>query len=262
MSIRPNEAFQLYIYNTATSAWIEYSDGILDVDIKRGAQEYKGPFTQSDVGQMIVRTRSMEVDPYQNELVKYNNQIRITAKNNLVFEGSPIIVTSTIFTGFIEGINVEYRPKTEDSIVTITVIDVIGQLYKHVLSENFINLEESWTMQDLLGAIDTQEEFSWLNGVPRFIVDNPEYAVGAIASNTTAWDALTIRAKTDLGFLSARRGTNHISYISCDKDSPNNPYNIDGFNISRQFYGEAFKSDGTGASYKSILTGYFILKFH
>ncbi len=105
-------------------------------------------------------------------------------------------------------------------------------------------------MQELFSAIDIEDEFSWMDGIPRYIADRPTYAVGAIASNTTAWDALTIRAKTDLGFLNARRATNHISYISCDKDSPNNPYNILGFNLSTTF--GAFKSDGTGNSYKSI----------
>lgn len=252
MSLRPHEVFQLYIYNTATSAWAEYSDGIIDVDIKRGAQEYKGPFTQSDVGQMIVRTRSMEVDPYQNELVRYNNQIRITAKTPAVVNGINQMIQSTIFTGFIEGINVEYRPKTEDSIVTITAIDVIGQLYKHVLSEDFIDLQESWTMGELINAIDNEQEFAWMNGVLRYVADRPAYAVGAIGSNTTAWDALTIRAKTDLGFLFARRASNHIGYIACDKDSPNNPYNQDGSSISKNILGQPFKSDGTGASYKSI----------
>lgn len=253
MSFRPTDIFELYIYDTSTSVWVEYTDGIIDVDIKRGAQEYKGPFTQSDVGQMIIRTRSMEVDPYQNPLVRYNNQIRITATNEEIVNGIPTNLTSTIFTGFIEGINVEYRPKTEDSIVTITAIDVVGQLYKHVLSEDFIALQESWTMQELLTAMDNEEEFNWLNGVLRNIADRPAYAVGAIDSNTTAWDALTIRAKTDLGFLSARRGSNHLSYISCDKDSPNNPYNLDNYNLSTNFvFGDSFKSDGTGTSYKSI----------
>jgi PKD repeat protein len=252
MSLRPHEVFQLYIFNTNTGSWQEYTNGIIDVDIKRGAQEYKGPFTQSDVGQMIVRTRSMEVDPYQNELVRYNNQIRITARTPYTIGAESGFAQSVIFTGFIEGIGVEYRPKSEDSIVTITAIDVIGQLYKHVLSEDFIDLQESWTMQELFSAIDTQEEFGWLNGVPRYLADRPAYAVGAISSNTTAWDALTIRAKTDLGFLFSRRASNHIGYIASDKDSPNNPYNQDGNSISKWVLGQPFKSDGTGASYKSI----------
>lgn len=247
--MRSQEIFKLYIFNTNTGSWQEYSDGVIDVDIKRGAQEYKGPFTQSDVGQMIVKTRSMEVDPYQNPLVKYNNQIRITASSIVNLNNVQSYGTSTIFTGFIEGISVEYRPKTEDSIVTITAIDVIGQLYKHVLSEEFIGLQESWTMQELFNSIDIEDEFAWLNGIPRYIVDRPAYAVGAINSNTTAWDALTIRAKTDLGFLSARRSSNHISYVSSDKDSPNNPYNSSP-TLSDLF--GAFKSDGTGNSYKSI----------
>jgi PKD repeat protein len=252
MLLKPTDIFNLYIYDTTTSNWIEYTNGIIDVDIKRGAQEYKGPFTQSDVGQMIVRTRSMEVDPYQNPLVRYNNQIRITAKTVETIDGNITTTTRTIFTGFIEGINVEYKPKTEDSIVTITAIDIIGQLYKHVLSEDFIALQESWTTQELISAMNTEDEFNWLNGVLRYIVDRPQYAVGAIDSNTTAWDALTIRAKTDLGFLSARRNSNHLSYVSCDKDSPINPYNLDGYNLSLWESGESFKSDGTGASYKSI----------
>jgi PKD repeat protein len=252
MSNRPKDIFQLYIYNTENSSWVEYSNGVIDVDIKRGAQEYKGPFTQSDVGQMIVRTRSMEVDPYQNPLVRYNNQIRITAKTPYTIGEYSGFAQSTIFTGFIEGIGVEYRPKTEDSIVTITAIDVIGQLYKHVLSEDFIALQESWTMGELIAAIDSEDEFSWMNGVPRYVVDRPDYAVGEIASNTTAWDALTIRAKTNLGFLFSRRASNHLAYIACDKDSPNNPYNQDSASITKWVLGQPFKSDGTGASYKSI----------
>jgi hypothetical protein len=242
--MRPTDIFKLYIYNPDTFAWVEYSDGIIDVDIKRGAQEYKGPFTQPDAGQMQIRTRSMEVDPYQNPLIRYNNRIRITAV------GEQNLNNTTIFAGFIEGINVDYRPKSEDSIVTITAIDIVGQLYKHVLSESFIGLQEDWTTQELINQMSTNEEFDWMSGFTRVIADRPEYSTGPINSNTTAWDALTIRAKTDLGFLSAIRSSYNLSYISCDKDSPINPYNDASFNIS-DVYGQ-FRSDGTDLSYQSI----------
>jgi PKD repeat protein len=257
MSARTEGMFQVDIFNPETSSWVYYSTGVIDIDIKRGAQEYKGPFTQSDVGQMVLRTRNMEVDPYQNPLVRYNNRIRVIASTESKTVPNTRLV-STIFIGFIEGIGVEYRPKSEDSIVTITAIDVIGQLYKHVLSEDFIDLQESWTTQQLLGAIDTEEEFAWMNGVPYTVADRPVYSVGAIASNTTAWDALTIRAKTDLGFLFSRKTSVQLGYISSDKDSPNNPYNIPALDMTNlninngAWISQPFKSDGTGQSYKSI----------
>ena len=244
--MRPTEIFNLYIFNTDTGGWVEYTDGLISVDITRGAAEYKGPFTQSDVGQMQITTRNMDLDPYQNPLVKYNNKVRIVAKS--IDENTLHVHSSTIFCGYIEGTNIEYRPKTEDSIITITVIDIIGQLYKHVLSEEFIALEESWTTQELLNATVYNEEFDWMGGSLSYVVDRTPYAVGAIDSNTTAWDAMTIRAKTDLGFLSTKRQSYTLNYVSCYKDSPINPYNQ--YNLSN-YYGQ-FKSDGTGLSYKSI----------
>ena len=242
--MRAQDVFKLYLYNTLTDIWEEYSDGIITVDIKRGAQEYKGPFTQSDVGQMIITSRNLQLDPYQNPLVKYNNRIRITA------QGSNPLISSAIFSGFIEGVNVDYRPKTEDSLFIITAVDLIGQLNKHVLSDAFIAQQETWTTKELLDAMQYSEEFDYMTGFFQYIADRPEYATGPIESNTTAWDALTIRAKTDLGFLIAGKASTNLRYVACDKDSPINPYNLENFNISR-FFG-TFKSDGTGNSYKSI----------
>lgn len=242
--MKTEEFIKLYLYNTETDLWEEYSDGIITIDIKRGAQEYKGPFTMADVGQMIITTRNLQLDPYQNSLVKYNNRVRITSK------GTNALSESTIFSGFIEGINVDYRPKTEDSIITITAVDLIGQLNKHVLSDAFIAQQENWTTRDLLDAIQYSEEFDYVSGFFQYIADRPEYSTGPIAPNTTAWDALTVRAKTDLGYLTCARQATNFRYVACDKDSPINPYNQTGFNLSN-FFG-VFKSDGTGNSYKSI----------
>ena len=242
--MKAEDFLRLYLYNTQTDVWEEYSDGIINVDIKRGAQEYKGPFTMPDVGQMIITTRNLDLDPYQNPLVKYNNRVRITAR------GSNPINSSTIFNGFIEGINVEYRPKTEDSIVTITAVDLIGQLNKHVLSDAFIAQQENWTTKELLDAMQYSEEFNYITGFFQYIADRPEYATGPIAANTTAWDALTVRAKTDLGYLLTNRQSTNFRYTSCDKDSPINPYNLSGYSLSIPF--GSFKSDGTGNSYKTI----------
>jgi hypothetical protein len=242
--MKAEDFLRLYLYNTETDIWEEYTEGIINVDIKRGAQEYQGPFTMPDVGQMIITTRNLNLDPYQNTLVKYNNRIRITAR------GSNPINSSTIFSGFIEGINVDYRPKTEDSIVTITAVDLIGQLNKHVLSDAFIAQQENWTTKELLDAMQYSEEFDYVSGFFQYIADRPEYATGPISANTTAWDALTVRAKTDLGYLLTNRQSTNFRYTACDKDSPINPYNLSGYNLSSQF--GSFKSDGTGNSYKSI----------
>ena len=242
--MKAEQFIRLNIYNTQTDIWENYSEGIVSIEVKRGAQEYKGPFTMPDVGQMIITTRNLNLDPYQNPLVKYNNRIRILGRGN-----SPTVF-STIFSGFIEGINVDYRPKTEDSIVTITAVDLIGQLNKHVLSDAFIAQQENWTTKELLDAMQYSDEFDYVSGFFQYIADRPEYATGPIATNTTAWDALTVRAKTDLGYLLPSRQSTNFRYTSCDKDSPINPYNVDGYNLSN-FFG-SFKSDGTGNSYKSI----------
>lgn len=227
--MRANDIITLKIYNGST--WVDYTDGLIDVQIIRGAEQYAGPFTQPDVGQLTIKTRNQLLDPYNNPDIKYNSLIRIDADS------------IRIFTGRIEGINVDYRPATEPTIVTINAIDMIGTLYKHILSTDFVNNHANWDMTTLLSEIESTGEVEGYSVNVNQTVGTI-YSTGPIAENTSALEALSIRAKTDLGFMFAN-ARNEIEYYRIDKDDVNNPYNARPSALS-------FKYDGTGTSYRTI----------
>ena len=117
---------KLYLY--INSAWVEYTDGLINCNIVRGIQSYEGPFSQPDVGQLTILTRNENLDPYNNTDVVYNLKIKVTANN------------TTIFTGKIDSIDVKYRPKGLPPEITLTAIDYLGSMQRHTLSDSFVKL--------------------------------------------------------------------------------------------------------------------------
>ena len=222
---------RFFVFNTSTSSFVEYTDGFIRADVKRGAQAYKGPFTQPDVGQLVLTSRNPDLDPYTNSLIKYGARVYISGGGTALFSGN------------IEGIDIEYKPMGEPAEITITAVDTIGLLVKSTLSDNFIEQQDSWTLSELFTSLPGSLDAPYFN-VSRNIATRPQVAMGPIASNTTIWDALSIRAKTNLGYFSCRRG-GAFSYVSCLPSDPSNPFNA--FPI--RFY---FRSDGTGTSYQSL----------
>lgn len=232
--MRAQEIIKFWIYDNTN--WIEYSDGILKIDIIRGAQSYQGPFTQPDVGQLRVVSRNDQLDPYLNENVRFGSKVKVTA--DLV----------TIFTGTIDGVDVEYRPRGEDPEITINCIDMIGTMQKHVLSDEFIKTRNNWPTNVLLQDLNFYEDEPGY-GVPGFncpvrLTSGNDYVIGSINSGTTAWAALSTRAATDLGFVYAN-ATNDIYYYELPYDNVNHPNNSRPTHVY-------FEYDGSGTNYLDI----------
>lgn len=223
--MRASQVITLQIW-TGT-VWQDYTDGLINAKIVRGAEEYTGPLTQPDVGQLTLISRNANLDPYNNGIVKYNAPIRVNAAGQ------------RIFTGRIEGINVDYRPKGEPAIVTINAIDMIGTLHKHILSDDFVSTHETTLayLNNLSSEVD-----GFINTIKN--VDNVTYSHGHSDAGTTALEGLSIRAKTDLGFVFAN-SRNEIEYYRRDKDDALHPYNANPVEITFDYY-------GNGESYRAI----------
>lgn len=228
--MKPTSIITLQVYD-GTTGWYDYTEGILDINIVRGAQQYSGPFTQPDVGELTLKSRNENLDPYNNPLVKYGAQIRIAADS------------VRIFTGRIEGIDIDYRPLEESNIITIKAIDLIGTLNKHILSESFISAQSNWTMAELYNSLSSTDEIEFFQGDIYSSVGTAN-ANAPISLGTTALNALQDRAKTNLGFMFANT-SNGIEYWRHTKDDPANPGIVAPSKIT-------FAYDGTGYSYRKI----------
>ena len=228
--MKVEQIIQFWVYDGTT--WIDYSDGLINCNIIRGCQSYIGPTTQPDVGQLTVTSRNINLDPYENDGIRYNKIVRVTANGE------------RIFTGKIDGVNVEYRPLGEDPVITLTAIDIIGSMQKHILSEDFVQANPSaWTTFYLLQLLDFGDEVPDFNNPIRLTTGLNNVASG-INTNTTAWEALSQRSATDLGFVYAD-DHNEIYYYRLPIDNalhPNNSRPIKAY----------FASDGSELSYRTI----------
>jgi PKD repeat protein len=233
--MKAQEIIKFWIYDNTN--WVEYSDGILKIDITRGAQNYQGPFTQPDVGQLRLVSRNDQLDPYLNENVRFGSKVKVTA--DLV----------TIFTGTIDGVDVQYRPKGEDPSITINCIDMIGTMQKHILNTEFIKTRpDNWITNNLLQDLNfyANDPVAGISGFncPVRLSSGNNYVIGSINVGTTAWAALSTRAATDLGFVYAN-AANDIYYYELPYDNANHPNNARPTHIY-------FEYDGSGTNYLDI----------
>jgi len=227
--VKPTNIITLEIFQN--NQWVTYTDGLISASIIRGVEEYTGPLIQPEVGQLTITSRNPDLDPYNNNYIRYNAKIRINA-------GS-----TRIFTGRIEGIDVQYRPKNQPPIVTISAFDLIGTMYKHKLSDNFISTQQFWSTTDLLTELSSSNEVAeWQNYI--ISTDGLSYAEGPIALGTTVYEALNTRVKTDLGFYFAN-ARNEIEYYRRDRDAALHPFNANPAAITFDYY-------GNGTSYTEI----------
>jgi hypothetical protein len=223
--MRASQIITLQIWNG--SIWVDYTEGLISSRITRGIQQYLGPLTQPDAGVMTITSRNPNLDPYNNSDIKYNALIRINAAGE------------RIFTGKIEGIDVDYKPKGKPAIITITAIDMIAVMHKHILSDSFLSTyEHTEEMINNLGSEISNYSIYSLD------TDGIYYAHGHSSSGTTALNAVQIRSKTDLGFFCAT-ARNEIKYLRRTKDDPLHPYNLNPSKIT-------FDYSGAGESYQSI----------
>jgi PKD repeat protein len=227
--MRVNEVIQFQIY--ANGAWEDFTSGILNIGIVRGCQNYRGPQSVVDVGQLQIQSRNPNLDPYVNNNVRYGTRIRILANN------------VRIYTGVIDGIDVQYRAK-EDPIITITGIDMIGSMQKHILSTSFVQQDlTDWSTVELLQELAADQEVA--NFYNNAIVhDGTDNVNSSINQNITAWNAVASRVITDLGFIYADVN-NNINYYRYPRTDPLHPNNSRPISAS-------FDWTGSELSYKTI----------
>jgi len=121
--MRPIDIIKFYLLED--ESWVEYTDGIISVNIRRGLQRYTGPWDMPDAGVMRLISRSYSVDPYENSNFRTGRTIKVEAN------GTPI------FTGRLIDINVSYNPKGKPPQIELIAIDMVGTMQAHVLQNNF-----------------------------------------------------------------------------------------------------------------------------
>ena len=230
--MRARDVIKFFIKEDST--WVDYTDGIINIDILRGLDEYLGPWQQSDVGQLSLTSRNTLLDPYVNIYVRVNREIRVTANDE------------PIFTGRISNIDVEYQPLGKPPIIRLNGIDFLGTMKRHILSDTFIKQRpQNWTVTSLLQDLGYSPlEIEGYSNPSR--LQYGEYLEGgSIPSGTAAYDALTLRSGQNLGFIYADKN-NAVYYWGNQENFPAGtaPYEQDSK--------IAFRSDGTGESYTEI----------
>lgn len=198
--MRPIDIIKFYLLEGAT--WVEYTDGIISVDIQRGLAEYTSPMDMPDAGVMRLISRSYSVDPYENSNFRTGRTIKVEAN------GTPI------FTGRLIDINVSYNPKGQPPEIELIAIDMVGTMQAHVLQDGF---------RDYFGgAMDTTEFIQNMNNTSVTGPDSEiigwvsaqrfsDIGVAGGSANalyypplgTSAWGFYTQLAKSNLAFLYA-----------------------------------------------------------
>lgn len=217
-----------------TSTWVDHTDGLLNVEIIRGVQQYQGPWQQADVGEIRILSRNTALDPYENTNIRVNKEIRVTA-NDVI-----------IFTGKIGNINVEYRPKGQPPLITISGIDMIGSMQKHILSDSFIKLRpQNWGVNSLLQDIPIYDEIEGFVNNIRGSYGTPFNDTCGINSGTPAYQALASFSSERLGFIYADVNNEIVYYDNADYF----PANTHPSTLASK---AEFRSDGAALSYRTL----------
>lgn len=104
-------------YQPTSWAWTDLTEGLLTADISRGITEYEGPWSQSDVGQLVVKSRNPQMDPQNNpNVVAFGHKIRILVNNK------------PVFTGKIREVTVDYSDPNSPQTTTVTAFDAWANL--------------------------------------------------------------------------------------------------------------------------------------
>jgi PKD repeat protein len=199
--MRPIDIIKFYLLEGAT--WVEYTDGIISVDIQRGLEKYTSPWDMPDAGVMRLISRSYSVDPYENSNFRTGRTVKVEAN------GTPI------FTGRLIDINVSYNPKGNPPEIEIIAIDMVGTMQAHVLQDWFRDrlgsaMQINGFVQEMTfaGQGTTPNEISgWVSaqqpsneGVTGYFYQDAQYypPIGA-----SAWENYSQLAKSNLAFLYA-----------------------------------------------------------
>lgn len=236
-------------FSYLSDQWISDTDGVINIDITRGVDKYIGPWQQPDAGVLTLTTRNSNLDPYINSNIRINTKVRIETD----YES----YSYPIFTGWISDINVEYQPNGEPPIITIQAIDVIGRLQKTSISESFETYLRGLagngvTLLELMGAIDMQDEFDGIGVQCQDYSDKMYSLTYAPKAGESVWEILAQYAENLLGFFIVD-GFGVLRYLPYNKyyeETQNSWFGNGPAEYNPSFF---FASDGSAASYKSIL---------
>lgn len=256
--MRAKDAINVFITTGETT--YDFTDGILNIDIVRGVDEYQSIAQVPDVGQLVLLSRNELLDPNVTDAVRFNSKIEVYAKKEELGE------SVLIYRGFITNINVEYRPKNQPPLITINAIDQIGILQRHKFTSSFrsylistygtdgVSLTELFTalttgyfastgkieIQNFSGTTSLMENHS-----PGTLIEGK----AALKSGDIAYDFIVDLMQTNVSQMHIRPdGSIYVyPYFKHDPDYFYYPTGYpEGPNVE-------FKSDGTGYSYETIL---------
>jgi len=95
----------------STWSWVDYTEGLLSIDISRGIDQYEGSWSQPSPGQLTIQSRNPDLNPQTNSQIAYGHKIRV------------LVDDEVIFTGKIRETDVQYSNFRDDPIVTIDSFD-------------------------------------------------------------------------------------------------------------------------------------------
>ena len=256
--MRARDAINVFITTGETT--YDFTDGILNIDIVRGVDEYQSIAQVPDVGQLTLVSRNELLDPNVTSAVRFNSKIEVYAKKEELGE------SVLIYRGFITDINVEYRPKNQPPLITINAIDQIGILQRHKFTSSFrsylistygldgVSLTELFTalttgyfaatgkieIQNFSGTTSLMENHS-----PGTLIEGK----AALKSGDIAYDFIVDLMQTNVSQMHIRPDGSIYVYPYFKHD-PDYFYYPTGYPEGPSV---EFKSDGTGYSYETIL---------
>lgn len=234
--------FEILIGNT----WEDYTDGLLNANIIRGVQSaYQGPWQQSESGVMTIVSRNEQLDPHINTDFRLGKTVRVSHDD------------VTLFTGRINTINVDYQPKGEPSITTLTAVDMLGTMALHTLRDTF---------KDRLGSTMSMTGFNQeleLTGNPGNDPTQSEIIgySGTVHSTSGYGDATNAPDGISALEMFTKLAQTNLDFFYADKNNEVNIYNNVGAK-KNQSVKLQFDSRGGATSYSTInLTdGFDLLK--
>lgn len=144
------------VYLERNSLIEDITEGLLTLQTASGVDFAEGIWQQPEVGQFRLVTRNPNIDPNDNPELRYNSKIIVTKTSQYFGE-------STIFTGYVTDISVEYR-LNENPIITINGTDIVGLLNRYIITQDMIDQMIADQYLDANGRGNCFSVIEWLGG--------------------------------------------------------------------------------------------------
>lgn len=174
--LRPRDIFKVYlelnIPGTNNLEWVEYTDGILNIDIRRGIDEYIGRWQYPDVGQLTLTSRNNNLDPEINTRIRNKRNIKVHVYDSVTGIEQPL------FEGKINNVDVQYFPKEEKPLITLTAFDLVAELNNAIMTQAQATAIEAAAGSQTVNVKDVAD---YISANPSIV---PNWRTGIIADDT------------------------------------------------------------------------------